>query len=83
MSATIQLTASGVDTVTSVLTIGILNTITLTAPIQVSLTLTSIGTQGDVGPVLPSGGTTDQHLIKLSDTTGDYSWTSTLDGGVY
>ena len=83
MSATIQVTASGVDTVTSVLAIGILNTITLTAPIQVSLTLTSIGTQGDVGPVLPSGGTADQHLIKLSDATGDYSWTSTLDGGVY
>jgi hypothetical protein len=83
MSATIQLVITGVDTVTSVLTIGILNTITLTAPTQAALTLTSIGTQGDAGPVLPSGGTTDQHLIKLSDITGDYNWTSTLDGGVY
>lgn len=83
MSNVIQVASSGTDTVTAVFASGILDTLTLTAPVGVALTLTSIGTQGAAGGNLPAGGTTDQHLYKLSDTSGDYDWTSTLDNGTY
>jgi hypothetical protein len=83
MSNVIQVASTGTDTVTSVFTSGILDSLVLTAPTGLALTLTSIGTQGDPGGNLPAGGTTDQQLYKLSDTSGDYSWTSTLDNGTY
>lgn len=83
MSNVIQIASTGTDTVTAVFASGVPDTLTLTAPTEIAVTLTSIGTQGDPGGNLPAGGTTDQHLYKLSDADGDYSWTSTLDNGTF
>ena len=43
--------------------------------------ITLAGTQGPPGASFPAGGTTNQVLAKLSNTTGHVGWVSQTGGG--